>query len=509
MCWIVWVFDLDRTWEHDLPKIALDLLKWNKNRGQEWYGLSILTDIWEIITYKFQDVYDPNIYNELCAISDKIIWIIGHARYPTSWWNELGDEYVQPFSVQTRDRGFAFAFNGNIVNAPELAEKIEWETSLRFKQPVLDTSVLQEMIIKQMNDGETDTRRIQESIHDSIDGQCNMILMKDNGSFTLAKDRWGFRPVSYHNNEKTGLFTFSSESHALFKIWIDSSEIIALNTGEVVQYNSKSWKFMPGQEMNLDKENEKSRCFFETVYFADPGTTLWKENSRNHRYRLWQELALWDQNYFSRDDSVVIDVPASSKDCAKWYAENLDLPLYSWALLKDPLFDKRSFTANDADRKTILENKYIFNSNLKNKVKWKKLILIDDSIVRGSTLEYLIERLFDEYEPSEIHIRIPSPPIMGPCYYAINLKHPNELLARKFFEDPNNPHWHELDKLADHFSLDDERKVESIKYLNVDQMIRALRVNVKDMCLWCITWKYPTLWGQKKYELQLKEKIET
>lgn len=499
MCGIVWVFDLDRTWELDLPKTALDLLKWNKNRGQEWYGVSLLDTTGKIQTYKFQDIYDSNVLQGMEDISAQVVGIIGHARYPTSWWENSWDEYIQPFSVQNRDKWFAFAFNGNIVNAEQLAEWIEEWTSLKFPRPILDTRVLQEMILKEIESWEWDTKRILENINNVIDGQCNIALMAQDGSFTLAKDRWGFRPISYHHNRDTWVFMFSSESRALFKVGCNESDIRHLNTGETVQYNARSRKLMPGQQMNLDVPNDKSRCFFETVYFADSKTTLWGQPSNNHRYRLGQELAQWDIWTFSRDDTIVIDVPASSKNSAEWYAEKLDLIHIGSAITKNP-HSQRTFIADEKTREEKIREKYIFNPELKPLIEWKKLVLIDDSIVRGSTLEYLIQALKDFYNPSEIHIRIPSPPIIGPCYYAINLKHPHELLAREFFQDATSPTQEEFDSLAEHLGS------ESIKYVTKEQMIQALRVDIKDMCLGCITGKYPTPCGQAKFEKQLQEK---
>jgi len=497
MCWIIWVFDLDRSWQHDLPKISLELLKWNQDRGQEWYWLSVLNDQWDIHTYKFDNIYDPNIYEALTWVKDTIVGIIGHARYPTSWWKWSWNEYTQPFSMTNRGKWFAFAFNGNIVNAPELAREL---TSLPVDDEVLDTWVLQEMILKQIDSWVDDTKAIQEYIHNRIDGQCNMILMKYNGSFTLAKDRWWFRPVAYNNDKQAGLFTFSSESQALFRAWVPRDQIQELNTWESVQYNALSEKLMVS-DLNLDIKNKKSRCFFESVYFSDPQSNTNKASSTDHRYRLWQELASWDSNKFSREDSVVMDVPSSSRDSARGFAEALNLALFNTALTKNPLFNKRSFIwATPEERKNILENKYIFNPELKPLIEWKKLIIVDDSIVRWGTLKFLVEKIWEYYNPSEIHIRIPSPPITWPCYYAINLKHPNELIARKYFEDTNNPTLEEFETLSKYFDAD------SIKYVNKDQLISALRTEIKDTCTWCITWEYPTPCWQKKFENQLKEK---
>lgn len=497
MCGIIWVFDLARSWDHDLAKTAIKLLKWNQDRWQEWYGLSVLTDSGDISTYKFDNIYNPNIYQTISSSADKIIGIIGHARYPTSWWKATWDEYTQPFSMSKRGKWFAFAFNGNIVNAPELAREL---TSLPVDDDVLDTWVLQEMILREIDQWVDDTKAIQESIHNKIDGQCNIILMKDNGSFTLAKDRWGFRPVSYNMNDSSNIFTFSSESEALFQIWIDRDDIQHLNTGESVQYNAKSKKLMVA-DLNLDVPNEKSRCFFESVYFANPLSRTNKASSIDHRYRLWQALAAWDENKFMREDSVVIDVPSSSKDSARWFADSLDLPLFNTVITKNPIFNKRSFIgATSEERAAIRENKYFFNPELRSLIEWKKLIIVDDSIVRWWTLEFLVERIKKHYNPNEIHIRIPSPPITWPCYYAINLKHPNELIARKYFQDTNNPTLTELETLAHHFDAN------SIRYVDKDQLINALRTDIKDTCLWCVSWKYPTSYWQIKFKKQLMEK---
>lgn len=101
---------------------------------------------------------------------------------------------------------------------------------MMFPRPILDTRVLQEMMLREIEQGEHDTKRILENINNVIDGQCNIALMAQDGSFTLTKDRWGFRPLSYHHDPETGLFTFSSESRALFKIGYNESQIIDINT---------------------------------------------------------------------------------------------------------------------------------------------------------------------------------------------------------------------------------------------------------------------------------------
>ena len=496
MCWIVWAFDLERSGSHDLPELALRLLRWNKNRWQEWYGISVLTDDGTITTYKFSDIDNPEIIAELNNYSGKIIGILWHARYPTSWGKWLSD-YIQPFEVKSEETNFAFAFNGNIANAPELATNLEEGTSLKFPEPVLDTKVLQEMITRELKAWENNPKRILENINNEIDGSCNIALMWQDGTLALSKDRWWFRPLSY--SHKDGLFLFSSEDTPLFKAWVSPGDMRFINTWEYLKYSPQSRELLRWK-MDLDYPLDKSRCFFETVYFADPKTKLWWEVSNNHRYRLGQALAKHDKWNFNKSDTVVIDIPASARDTADGYADTLDLPFMEWALVKNKLFDKRTFIASWPDeRQEMLEKKYIFNPNMRWLIEWKRVVLVDDSIVRGSTMRYLVEKIQAEYNPSEIHIRIPSPPIVWPCYYAINLKHPKELIVREFFQDLSNPQESELELLAKHFWG------ASLRYVTKEELISSLRVNVSDMCLWCITWKYPTPKGKEIYAAQVLE----
>jgi amidophosphoribosyltransferase len=133
-----------------------------------------------------------------------------------------------------------------------------------------------------------------------------------------------------------------------------------------------------------------------------------------------------------------------------------------------------------------MKEKYIFNPLLKRFIKGKRVVLPDDSIVRGDTLEYVVPAFRDFYEPSEIHLRIPSPAVVAPCFYGINLAKTNELVAPRFFKDIKNPTSEELKALASHFGAT------SLRYLTIPQLIDALQMHVKSVCLGCVTGDYPT-----------------
>lgn len=524
MCGIFWVFDLNRNSKKDLVADAIRLLKGNKNRGQEWYGLSVLTE-GKITTYKFRESKDVDIFEEiskvLSEVKDDIFWIIWHAWYPTSgskWWDDF--DSIQPYwwdvsesdskdhesliKVREHKSGHAFAFNGNIANAWDIAvEHYSHQFSSEVAETILDTKVLQSMILDGVSKWKN-TSQISVDIHNKIDGACNMILLEKDGSFTLSKDRWWFRPLSFAEHQYDGekLLYFSSESSALFDLGFDYWEHIQrVNTWEEVKFNPKSWNLIQSL-MDLSVPIVKSRCFFETVYFSDRRSELFGQMSSVQRFRLGQRLAQQDKELFKNPkDVVVVPIPASSQDSAEWYAKELGIPFFDTAITKNPLFDKRSFLwATKEERLKILEEKYFFNASLKPLIKWKKMVIVDDSIVRWTTLEFLIDAIQEYYEPSEIHIRIPSPPIIWPCYYAINLKDPSELIARKFFQDPQNPTHIELQKLARVFQTN------SINYLKVNELLDALKLPDNEMCTWCVTGNYPTEKGRKIFAAQLQEK---
>ena len=497
MCGIVAVLDTERSWKHDVVAETLKLLKWNKNRWQEWYGISVVTESQKILSYKFTDLYDPEVYKTITNTKEKIIGAIWHAIYPTSGSNNASDDARQPYSVWERD-DFAFAFNGNIANADDLAIELEWDSAMKFTRPVLDTQVLKEMILSEIGAWNTNTRSIQETIHNQIDWACNMVMMSKEWELTATKDRWGFRPLSFAM--KDGLLYVSSEQRAIFKAKVDNADIHPVKTWRFIKYNPQSGQFNSNDRMDLDVPIDRAKCFLEPTYFSDAGSVLWWKTSVDHRYRFWQTLAEEDVWKFSREDTVVIYLPKSAEHCTLWYSDELDLKFFDAAIFRDPDFDKRSFIAlNKEDRIDILKQKFIFHPELVEKIRWKKLVIMDDSVVRWTTLEYVIEIVKEYYQPSEIHVRIPSPPLIAPCYYAINLKHPKELIARRFFQDPSQPQDDELQTLAKHFWAT------SMNYLTKDAMIWSLQMQVSDMCMWCIDWDFPTPKWQQIYTIQLEE----
>lgn len=485
MCWIVWVYSLD--WRNEnLWELSINLLKWNKNRWQDWYWLSALTQSWVIETFKFNDLNNSTKWI-IDEVNGHVIAIIWHARYSTSGWWEIWHEYLQPFEFTHLKNGMAFAFNWNIVNAPELAKELEISDNIQFKYPLLDTNVLKHMILSKVKWWETNLKKILEYVNNKIDWACNLVLLSKDWSMAFSKDRWWFRPLAWWVRDWK--LYLSSESAALDKVWVHDYEF--LKTGRLVEIDGETKKIKE-KKMNLKWKNNKSSCFFETVYFADPRTKVKNQSSNLLRYCLWQELANEETELFDNENTIVIDVPKSSFDCAEWFAETLDLTHLNWAITKNPKIN-RTFISSTEERQEKIKRKYIFNPNLRNIIEWKKIVIIDDSIVRWATMSNLIKDFIEFYNPSEVHIRIPSPPITHPCFYAMNIPTTTELITRHYFKNTNNPTQDELNNLAEYFNS------KSVKYITTNWLINALKVDVKKMCLACINGEYPTKWWMIKY----------
>lgn len=244
---------------------------------------------------------------------------------------------------------------------------------------------------------------------------------------------------------------------------------------------------------------EKQRCFFEAVYFADPKTNLWWEAASAYRYRFGQILGEEDKDRFDPADTIIVDIPSSSEDAAKWYADSVGIVRLQ-AITKHP-DATRTFISEGGERKMKVKEKYIFNPNLKQFIKWRKVVLMDDSIVRWTTLTHLVQAFKEFYEPAEVHIRIPSPPVVAPCFYGINMADIKELIAAMNFRDIKNPTEEELRTLSHIFGAN------SLRYISPLKLVHALRMHINSVCLACVTGEYPTACGQKSYDAK-KASIE-
>ncbi len=344
MCGIVAVYGLE--WGHaHMTNKMVSLLNASQNRGQDWYGVAVYEDQ-KLVRHVSSSIWW--IDEALIKHKSRALALLWHARYTTSGDNKWNETALQPFEIKedelTAEAGISFAFNGNIVNAEELATELRAEGFVLKHDPLLDTEVLKLLMLREVRRWEKNITTLLEYIHNRIDGCCNIILLDKNGNMAIAKDKWWFRPLVY--SVKDGLLFVASESTALIRIGCENVNFIS--SGEIVHIDGATKK-IEKTNMHILEPVQKKRCFFEAVYFADQKTNLWGEAASGYRYRFGQILGEEDNDRFDPADTIIVDIPSSSEDAAKWYADSANIVRLQ-AITKHPDAG-RTFIAEGEKRK--------------------------------------------------------------------------------------------------------------------------------------------------------------
>jgi amidophosphoribosyltransferase len=230
---------------------------------------------------------------------------------------------------------------------------------------------------------------------------------------------------------------------------------------------------------------------FEWVYFSNVSSVLDGKSVYVTRTNLGKELAKLETEKITKDH-IVVPVPDSAKAAGDAFAYEVGAPATE-GLIRNR-FVGRTFIEGSS-RKDKVQNKYTM---VKEVLKDKKVILVDDSIVRGATTEQLVRSLKEDGGAKEVHVRVSCPPIMGPCFYGIDMSTVSELVAPRFIKDPMDitPE-KSLKKLAEHMGAD------SIIYQSISGLIRSIGLPKKDLCLACLNRDYPTPLGKKMLDIAL------
>jgi amidophosphoribosyltransferase len=461
---------------------------------------------------------------------------ITHTRYATSGTNDVC--LTQPFVVDTGDpkTSFALGFNGNIANFDHV-KKLLAEKGVTLKRDV-DTEAICELLRLELERGGTMPQAIR-ALEKVLDGCYNLTILTQEGNLYAYRDRKAFRPLSYA--EIDGVVAVASEDIAIRKIW-GEVPVKELAAGEILCVERTIAKAANGTRKTVarlelpvlegkERDGTTAHCFFEWIYFANRLSKIAGRSVNTVRYLLGEELANMDDRM--PQGTVVVPVPDSSKIAGDGYADKRHLRRVD-LLLKNPDIGRTFIDYEDRERKAEL--KYDIDPNViiekrGDKFVCKDMVLIDDSIVRGTTMRALIGRIKKKIllrlaeleglelteEQSEdplgklpkqwiserlgkIHLRLACPPILHPCYYGIDMKSPAELVARqhslaRFGPDGTLPQ-EELDALARYFGVD------SIQFASIPAVARALGVDEKEiekvLCMACVTGHYPTPAGRER-----------
>ena len=439
----------------DVARMAFFGLFALQHRGQEAAGIAV-ADGRTMSMYKnvglINQVFGPHTLDGL-----KGHYAIGHTRYSTTGSSLARN--VQPFMIETMHGPLALGHNGNLVNSVELRQRL-LEAGVGLSSSS-DTEVMMMMMVRA--EGKTWNERIQACMKEWRGAYSLVILTRD--CVYVARDPWGFRPLcvgllpggGYAAASETGaLHTLGCEAVREFK----PGEVVTLSDNALVVHQA------------LQPSSPLARCVFEYIYFARPDHVWDGQSVHNVRQKLGEELAAEVVNSWGAGDpiaDVVVPVPDSSIPAAIGFARVSGIP-YNDGFVKNRFVGRTFIEPTDSLRKRGVAMKFnVINENVLN----KRVIMIDDSIVRGNTTGPLI-RLLRNAGAKEVHVAITCPPIAHPCFMGVDFGTYDDLIA----------HQRSVDEIRQMVAAD------SLSYLSLDGMMRAVGRN-EGYCQACFTGRYP------------------
>jgi amidophosphoribosyltransferase len=413
---------------------------------------------------------------------------IGHVRYATCGGNDRTD--AQPFE---RDHGrkakwFAFAFNGQLANYEELKEELLDKGDYHLKRDT-DTEIIMHSLAYELQaeDQEPDWAGVFGRIAERFDGAYNIVLITAHGELVIVRDPHGFRPLCIAENGP--LLAAASESVPLANLGFRN--IRSLEPGTLIVANRdgvRTERYAPSPR--------QSHCFFEWIYFANVASTLDDRSVYLSRAALGRELARLETVPLDRD-TIVVPVPDTAKAAADAMAFELGVPSVE-GLMRNR-YVGRTFIEGTADRAAKARLKY---TPLPEVLDGKRVLLVEDSIVRSTTMRALVHEIRDRGRAREIHLRVACPPIVAPCYYGIDMSRRDELFATPY-----------VDQLDGGVSAEAQERMarelgaDSLRYLPVDAIARSVDLPPDRLCRACITGQYPTETGQDLYQIENQNSV--
>lgn len=421
-----------------------------QHRGQEGAGIVSVDEQGQFRRIKGCGLV-TEVFNEEKLSTLKGSMAIGHVRYTTAGGGGL--ENIQPFLFRHNTGDFAMAHNGNIVNSSLLRTYLENKGSLF--QSTSDSEILAHLIKKETR--YHDRPRIYSIIDalNMLEGAFAFLIMTANRIYA-CRDKYGLRPLSIGR---------------LGEGWVVSSETCALDVlgaefvrdiepGEIVTIDQKGIR---SSDYSMYKRHEM--CAMEYIYFARPDSDI--EGCNVHAYRKESGRLLFREAPAEAD--IVVGVPDSSLSAAMGYAEASGLP-YEMGLIKNKYIGRTFIQPTQELREKGVRMKL---SAVRSIVRGKRVVLVDDSIVRGTTSRRIVAML-KEAGALEVHVRIASPPMIGPCFYGVDTSTYDELIsARKNVEEVRQT-----------------IGADSLAFLSPESLYRA--GNRKELCTACFTGVYPT-----------------
>ncbi len=380
---------------------------------------------------------------------------IGHVRYSTAGSNSILN--IQPFLFKFHDEELALAHNGNLINAVSLRQELEQAGAIFHSNS--DTEILMHLIRKSKQDTLID--RIKESLN-TVKGAFAYVMLTPD-ALIGALDPNGFRPLSIGQMEN-GAYVLASETCALDVVGAEF--VRAVQPGELVIIDDSGYRIETYTDQTL-----LQICSMEFIYFARPDSNIAGVNVHTARKNMGKRLA----EEAPVDADMVIGVPNSSLSAASGYAEVSGIP-YEMGLVKNQYVARTFIQPTQELREQGVRMKL---SAVRGVVAGKKVIMVDDSIVRGTTSRRIVQ-LLKEAGASEVHVRISSPPLKYPCFYGIDIQNQKELIAADY----------SVEEIREKIGAD------SLSFLSVEGTVDSIGLKFdaphNGLCMSYFTGDYPT-----------------
>ncbi|MDX2127453.1 MAG: amidophosphoribosyltransferase [Chloroherpetonaceae bacterium] len=452
-----------------------------QHRGQE--GAGIVSASFE--TNKKQSVF--RFHKEFGLVSEvfkdeKVIEqlkgtaAIGHNRYSTTGSGKL-KQNIQPFAVNYKSGHLALGHNGNLTNAKQLRHHLTDEGVIF--QATSDSEIILHLIAR--SKGKTILEQIREALL-QVQGAYSLAILTDEG-LIAARDPKGFRPLALgkkENKDGPPSYIIASETCA-FDI-ISAQYVREIEPGEILLINDETVSNGTFEQEKLPDTPHRARCIFEYVYFSRPDSTIFGESVDKVRRKLGKNLS--HESALSPNDDekyvTVISVPDSSNTAALGYvtesnkhdiASRLEL-----GLIRNHYVGRTFIQPGDLSRELKVRSKY---NVVRGVLKDRRIVVVDDSIVRGTTSRMLVQ-LLREALPKEIHLRISSPPIISPCYYGMDFPTKDKLIANQVGGD--------VEKIREELGVD------TLAYLSHEALLASVPAyegEEESYCTACFSGRHP------------------
>ncbi len=406
------VFGILSNQKENLGKLVYYGLYALQHRGQESCGI-VVNDDGVFSSYKDLGLVSEVFSRDTLAHLSEGTMAVGHVRYGTTGGTIRNN--CQPIEVNHQKGKMALAHNGNLSNALELRDKLELSGAIFHTTS--DTETIAYMITRERLTAPSIEEAVSRTMN-SLEGAYSLILMSS-AKMIAVRDPYGFRPLCY-GKRKDGSYVIASESCALTAV--GAKFVRDLLPGEILVFSEQG---IESRREHCNTRKQKT-CIFEYIYFARPDSVIDKVSVSAARIQAGKILA---QKKPAKAD-VVIGVPDSGLDAALGFSQASGIP-YGIGLVKNKYIGRTFISPGEKERVDLVRMKL---SPIISAIRGKRVVLIDDSIVRGTTSKQIVT-LLREAGAKEIHMRISAPPFLHPCYYGTDIDSEENLIASHHGEE--------------------------------------------------------------------------